>query len=543
MALGVAILVYVALEFWLTRGTTLFIDEVSILQQNAGLHPSELFAPFNEHLELARRLVYAIGFKLFPGSGAFLLAKVVQTLSVVLLAVVFFAFIEKRIGAAAALPPTFLVLFFGSAWELDYAISGIGNVLALAAGIGALLMIERRGRSADLLVCILLTISVMSFTTGPAVAVGALVYLLINRDSRRRLWIALAPLAVFAAWLVWVRLGYVPAHGNVQPVTLSNILLAPNEIAQQGASTLAALAGVNYSFEPTDVFGGVFSTASVYGGALFLIGAAALVQRIRRRGATRMLWTLIAVLVAYWIELAVGSGPGRSPNTVRYVYFGGATTLLLIADAWGRPLITRRGLAVLYGLLAFSLLGNVARLRDGMHFYRSFGTAMRAQLAAIQVAQPAISPGFQTYIGVPPFVPLTAGPYLAAVARNGSPAFSDRELRRQPENVRQTADEMLVAALGVRLVPRVPSLPLRYCLRAAGRPRISTKYTFHPPGLALRSDVRTSVSVGQFSDSAAALGSLAAGQPTELRVPRDGSSLPWQVTLTPGPASLLICAP
>ncbi len=130
------------LELWLTRGTTMFIDEVAMFQQNGGLHPSALLAPFNEHLELARRLMYAICLPLFGAGGSFLAAKLVEISSVVLVICLVFVFLSKRIGAAAALALSLLLLLFGSAWELNFAVSGIGTVLALAAGSGALMALE-----------------------------------------------------------------------------------------------------------------------------------------------------------------------------------------------------------------------------------------------------------------------------------------------------------------------------------------------------------------------------------------------------------------
>ena len=56
------------------------------------------------------------------------------------------------------------------------------------------------------------------------------------------------------------------------------------------------------------------------------------------------------------------------------------------------------------------LMTDIPRLRQGMDFLRTFGTAMRAQLAAVEIAAPSENPRFLTDIGLPQFVPVTAGP-------------------------------------------------------------------------------------------------------------------------------------
>lgn len=538
IGLGAAMAIYVGLEFWLTRGTTLFIDEVTIFRQNTGLHPSALLAPFNEHLELVRRLLYAVAFKLFSAGTSFVVAKIVEALGLLLLAGSFFIFMRRRLGATAALPGTVLLLFFGSAWELDFAISGIGNVYALTSGITALLLIERRGRRNDVAACLALALSVVSFSTGLAFATGALCLLLVDRDSRRRVWVALLPIGVYAAWLLWVRLVYVPAHGEAQHIALANVLLIPNEIAQQGAATAGALAGLNYNFEPSDVFGGVFTTGSVYGGLLAALGAAALAWSLRK-GSTPMLWALLVVLAAYSAELAIGSGLGRTPSTVRYVYAAGTIWMLIAAEARRRPIPGRTALLVLGGMAAVSLLGNLARLRDGMHFYRTFGTAMRAQLTAIEIAEPSESPQFVGVLGSPQFAPVTAGAYLQAVRRNGSPAYTQGELAQQSATVRAAADSMLVAALRIALAQTRAATS--GCRTISGSSGGTSSFTVAPPGVTLRSATAVRLVLARYS-AGVPIGSLVAGAATKLPIPRDRSTRPWRLELTPAPAKLIVCA-
>ncbi|MGI8865016.1 MAG: hypothetical protein ACR2JH_11585 [Solirubrobacteraceae bacterium] len=536
-ALAGALAIYVALQLWLTRGTTLFIDEVTMFQQNGGLHPSALLAPFNEHLELARRLMYAICLPLFGAGGSFLAARLIEVASVGALVCVVFVFVSQRIGAAAALAPAILLLFFGSAWELNFAISGIGNVVALAAGAGALLALQRRSGQRDVIACVLLTLSIASFTTGLAFVVGAALLLWLEPCGRRRLWVAVFPLALYAAWLAWVRLVYVPANGEAQHLTLSNVLLIPNMIVQQAASTAGALTGTNFNFEPSDSFA-VFSTSSQYGAPFAALAAGALIWRLRR-GTRPMIWALVATLLVYWSELAIGSGLGRTPTTIRYVYAAGVITVLLAAAAAGHLLRGRKTLLILYSLVALALLGNLARLRDGMHFYRAFGTAMRAQLAAVEIASPSEPNQFQTHIGAPLFVPLTVGPYLAAVRRYGSPAFSQSQLLAQPETLRENADSVLLAALQIHVAEVSAGAQLLHCNRPAGSSSLAV--VVPPGGVGLRAAGTAQLSLSRYAAAPTPLGALHAGRQVDVRIPRDRSGRPWRLTVTPVPARLAVC--
>ena len=136
VVLGAAMVLYALFVLWATRGTTMFVDEQTLFQTDAGLHPSVLFAPVNGHLILWERLLYAVDFKLFGAS--FVLPRIVEAISVVAVVAAFFALVKRRIGAAAALAPALLLLLFGTAWENDLSISGISTVDAVAAGLASL---------------------------------------------------------------------------------------------------------------------------------------------------------------------------------------------------------------------------------------------------------------------------------------------------------------------------------------------------------------------------------------------------------------------
>jgi hypothetical protein len=526
-----AIALYLVLALRWTRGTTLFVDEVNIFYGDRGFHPSALLAPLNGHLVLVERLVYAVDFKLFGAS--FVLPRLVEAGGVAVTAVLMFVIAKRRVGPAAALAPTLLLLFLGSAWELNLVVSGIGNVYAVVGGLGAIVALDRGDRLGDLIACLLLVVAVSSFTLGVAFAVGVFVLIALQRTPRR-LWVPLVPLALYAAWFVWLRAVYVPAHAEVQNIRLSNVLLIPNFIAEEAASTAGAVAGLNYDFEPSDAFK-VFTGQSPYGPVLAVLGVWALLRRVRRGSVSVELYAFVAILLAFWIALALSFGPGRSPTTVRYVY-GGAFAFALIATEAARGVRwSRTALLVLLGVTVLALGANLTRLREGAHYFRAFATSLRGQLTGIELARGHVAPSFVPSGGPARFNLIAAGPYLAAVDRVGSPAFTESELASQPEGVRQQTDAVLAAALGIAVTPTTTS---GACLKVAG----TTSIPIHPPGIVFRSPTGGRVFLRRFASGASvSAGSLQADKPGAVRIPLDHSQRPWQANVRPPPTSLMVC--
>ena len=546
--LGAAMVLYAVFVLWATRGTTMFVDEQTLFQTDAGLHPSVLFAPVNGHLILWERLLYAVDFKLFGAS--FVLPRIVEAVSVVAVVAVFFALAKRRIGAAAALAPALLLLLFGTAWENDLSISGISTVDAVAAGLAAFLVLEatepagardaraRRSWIRDGGACALLIVAVYSWTVGVAFAVGALVLILLQPNPRRRAWVAVVPLVFYGAWLLWVRLDYVPAHGEVQNIAASNILLVPNYVADEASSVMGGLAGLNYGFQPSYL--AVFTTTSDYGPVLAVAVVAVLVISIRRGSRRPPLWAFICTLLAFWVALALAFGQGRDPSMARYVYAGGVLVLLILAEAVRGIRLSPVKLAVLYAITALAVLGNLARLRDGERFYRSFGTTLRAQLTGLEIARDHVSPAFRL-APAPSLEVIQAGPYLGAVSRIGSPAYSQAQLVREPEGLRHAADATLVAALGISLSPSGGE-PVGACRRVTGAAGAPPTVLVRPPGIALRSAAAGQVALRRFASSATVpVGNVAAGETVDLRIPSDRSSVPWQASVNSPASSVTVC--
>jgi hypothetical protein len=541
LLLAAAIAVYVGIVAWIGRDTTLFFDEINVFTVDRGFDPDALLAPLNGHLEVLLRFLYAIDFKLFGADFAPL--RVVQAIGGALAAGALFALLRPRVGPPIALAATLVILFLGSAWEITFIQSGITHVYCVAAGLGAVLALERGDRRGDLLACALLVVSIASFTFGIAFAIGAAILIWLRPGRRRRLWVFVVPIALYAAWLIWVRAVYVPEHGNNQELEPFNLLLIWSFIADEAAAVAGALAGLNYDFVPADTFT-AFRTESLYGALIAATAAAALVWRLARGGRTPFLWAAIAILLAIWIGLAIGFGQGRTPTTVRYVYAGGALAILVAAEAARGVRFSRAATlaAIIIALLALST--NIARLRDGINYYRTFAIEQRAQLTAVEIARDRVAAGFVPDFGAVGFSHIEAGPYLGAVDRIGSAGFSASELAGQREETRAATDRVLVSALSVALAPMAPAEPARDCRRVTAPAGGAVSIPAVPPGVALRSRGAADVALRRFaSEMTVTIGSLAPGQRTALRLPTDRSQQPWTVVVSsPEGGTVTACA-
>ena len=215
----------------------------------------------------------------------------------------FFVFARRRVGALAALAPTLVLLFFGS--DSLHAISGNGFTILLtqAAGIGALLALEREDRRGDALACALLLLALATYSEGLPFVVGAAVLILLGPDRRRRAWVFLIPAVLYGAWLLWSHNRVGGAEGNV---TLSNLLLAPNWAFNSLASSGASLLGLNYPRLGTG-----------WGPTVAVLALLALGLRLWQGSIPRFLWATMAVLGTLWLMGAAAASSASAACPTR----------------------------------------------------------------------------------------------------------------------------------------------------------------------------------------------------------------------------------
>ena len=171
--------------------------------------------------------------------GSALPFQIVSTGVFLLSNVALFIYLRRRIGDELALLGTTLVLFLGAAWidllwSFQVALSG-----SIAAGLAALLALERDKQRSDVVACALLVVSVAFSELGVSFALAALVSVALGpRLRRNRLYVALLPLALYAIWF----LGW--GHKGPDTFSAHNVLVSPKYVFEAISQAIASLLGL-----------------------------------------------------------------------------------------------------------------------------------------------------------------------------------------------------------------------------------------------------------------------------------------------------------
>ncbi len=526
--LAAAIVVAVGLVLWLGRETTFNVDQIRFFYAAPGYDLGGLLEPQNGNLLLTTTLAYELALGAFgPEMLAF---RLLHVAALALAAILLYVLLDRRIGALAALAPTIVLLFFGSDWGHVGTSLGFTVLSSIAAGLGALLLLERHDRGGDLGACALLVVSVASFSIGLAFCAGVAVSVLARPDRLRRAWVFAIPIVVYAAWWLWAR----GVDAGSQDVELANLLLIPSFAFTSVAAVLASLVGLNYDVaaqSPPEIALGP-------GPALTIVALALLAYAIARRRLSPAAWAAIAIALAYWALLAVAESDFREPTKTRYMYPGAVMVLLVASAALAGRRPSRKALVALYAVAAVSLATNLLLLRNGTEWFRDqYSTAAKAQFAILDLAGEPTDPNYDPRYFVPDdsVVSTPAREYFPAVAASGSPGFTLAELEAEPESVRAIADRILVSALGLALGPP-GAAPADECLRAQADAGGAVELELAAGGAAvgLRSATGGEVALGRFASAPSAeLGALTPGVESSLTLPADASSRPWRLRVAP----------
>jgi hypothetical protein len=546
--LGLAMLASGGLILHAAHGQSFAVDEIFYYgrvaqKQGALVHyapfsPEYLFAPFNGHLPFGGRLVYEA---VFATVGAKYTALVlINIASLWACAGLAFELIRRRVGTIAALAPCIVLLFLGFAreqllWPLDF-----NTAASLAAGLGAVLALERDDRRGEILACLLLTLSVAMIELGLSFAVGVAAWLLLRHrgDALRRSWIVLVPIALYAIWWLWAR------KFDQSETAAGNIELIPETLFNGAAAVMGSLTGTN------PVLPGTYVTeVTWFGKALAVIGTVALLIRVWIGGLPRTIWVWLIVLGSYWALLAAADRP---PQAGRYILVGAVLVVLIAADCFRRQLSNGVSVALL-ALALLALPANVQQLTEG----RANDTlhhdppVSRTEFAMLELARAHVAPEY--FVTGDPrvaevdgglFIGIPAEAYLDAAAHNGSFAYTLEEVRESDEELRLIADASLVGALGIELKPAPPpgrgsgceSIAIPVGEQSASFATTAGRTLLRPAG-----GGQTALWLARFADSPRSVGVdyLPAGW-SELAIPADEAADPWLVTVD-GPVTA--CTP
>jgi len=532
-----------------TRDTTFWFDEWTwVLDRRRGDLDS-LLEPHNGHLSLVPVAIYKA---LFASAGltdygpfrALIIAAHLVCVALV------FAYVRKRVGDFVGALAAVLILLLGPAWQNIIWPFQIGSVTSLAAGIAALLALDRGDRRGNATACGMLALALASSGLGVVIAIGLLVDLLGARRPARDLWVVAAPAVLYAVWWVLYQDTDFVRH---------NIVLAPGFAADAAAGAMSALTGLSGA-TTSDV-----GAALPWGRPLAVAAAVLVAWRIARMGLVpARVVTLLAFLLAFWLLTGLQRADKSPPDSSRYLYVGAVFIVLLAAELARGVAVSRRAAIVLAAAAGLAIVANLGDLRDAGRLLRDQAKMARADLAAIELARSSLPPGYvaASFPGHP-FLTIDAETYLDAARELGSPAATAQELAAGPESARLVTDTELTRLHGVGLEPGNAGVqgptPIVDAVRAGSvsrsgpcitfrpdvaRPVASTpelQLTLPPAGLRLTAENGTAdVTVRRFAGAfpPEPLSRLAASSTATLRIARDDAAAPWHVRIAAdGPVS------
>ena len=379
------------------------------------------------------------------------------------------------LALAAILP----ILFLGPSWDdllFPFQMALFGSV---ACGIAALLALERRDRTGDLVAMGLLLLGLLFSDLGIPFVAGATVELAFDRDRWRRAWSSSFP----------PRSGCSGTPGGAtrrrpsSPSPTSPDRPTTSSTGSERASRPGSGSGPSaYDASPLD-----------WGRPLLVLalGLAAWRLYVLRRPSPRLLGTAV-ILLGFWFLTALNTNPFAPATAGRYQYIGIVLMALLAAEL-AAGLRVRR-----YATVALVLLGAAAAMVNGVQAPGRRPRARRnrrrrsaAASAALELTRGRVDPRFELteensdvdYLEL-----LDAGSYFSAVDAYGSPAYTPAELASASEAARVAADKVFAAALGVALRPGPAGRP-RKLRRASARLRSPPVVQVPPEGIVLRASL------------------------------------------------------
>ena len=546
--MGVAAIVSVIVLLVLQSGLTFFQDEWNMVIHRTGFNAPAFFDPNDVHPVPLVVAIYKLCLAVF-GMTSVGPERVISVLLYALTGILLFVYVRRRVGPWLALFPAVILLFLGPGanvllWPFEMTLVG-----SLAAGIGALLALERDDGLGDFLACLLCVVALGCSSLGVSFALAAGVDVLLKwrRRGLWRLWVPAVPLVLYVIWY--------ETYGHKAPSALSfsNVVGAPIYVAEAISSALSSLLGLNTATPTSEGF-----AHGTWGPALF-VALLLLIGLWLARGRPQIRPQILVVGMAagsFWILSAFNYIPGREPTASRYQYIGAAMIVLLLAEVFrgyrpGKWLVGGCALAT-----AIILVSNITPLKDELKFFEQQSELARGELEALEIARPDVEPTFvlgPEIADTASLVPVDAASYFAAVDAHGSPAASEAELLELEPGVRKAVDNVLVHALGVSFetgvgdpvansagpapafVAGTPGVTGQgSCLRIApGAAEAGLPMTLQgSTDLHMNPESPATFGLWRFAPEAVLTNQLEAGQTSLLTIPEDASPHPWQSYLT-----------
>jgi hypothetical protein len=523
--LGVALAASgILLIVWQSR-LTFLIDDWDLLLHRRGISADAFLDPHARHLIVGPAVIYKAIQATFGMDGRlpYAVAAIATFLSSIVL---LFAYARRRVGDWLALAAVLPILFMGTAYEDLLSSFQICYFGSIAFGIGALLAIERRDPRGDAFACLLLVLSLAFAEIAIAFAAGVAVAIALQRGPLRRVWVVAVPGVLYIVWyLVW---GHSGPHLGPNALSFHNVANSPTYILDGFASSIGSLLGLG----TPALFGGTGGLA--WGRPLLVAAVAIAVWALRSRSPLRG-WLLVALAigVSFWFLTGANAALGRQPFASRYQYVGAVFVVMIAAECASGWRPGWRALAAVFAVSIAATIGNISTLHQGYRSLAGLSAVVRGGLAGLEIGADHVDPGL---VLTPEnsdfnyFAWVTAGPYLSAADKFGSPAYTQAELATAPEPAQIAADKVLAAALriGVRPATGPPRGSCR-SVRAAGGlfPVVSL-----PPGgatLTTSKGAHAALALRRFASDSFPIDAGTVNGTARLEIPADRSSRPWEL--------------
>jgi hypothetical protein len=530
-----------------TGGLTLMVDEWNWgFADRTSFDLHTFVDPHNGHFVAVEVLITKSALQLFHSNAETALRLLAVALHLAVVGCVF-ALLRKALGTVGAVVPAILVLFLGSANDVIVGSHGMPATITALTGLGALLAIKRRRTGWDIAAAALLTIGVATLTSALAFVVGAAAIIWLDKESpRRRYWVPLAPLAVYALW--WLAWG----HTEQSDFAFANIVAFPAFAFDSLATGLASITGVFTTIGARSLSFDLSGGEALAGGLLMV--TLALVIGLRYRPGAASIVPLVT-LIAFWLMTAGVAGGARAPWASRYIYIDVILLLLVFAQEIAASPVRPQAVMALSAICAFALLPNIRELTYSFDWWHEQAASNSAVMGAADAVTGEGRPSAlledpsDLASGQVEDLLLSLEQYAAAKQRFGAPSYSVREIESASPLARASADRFLTRALPIALAPATAaprSLPLdvapsqtggvlkrsRGCLRfvpLAAEAQLSLRLPVG--GLWLRPAAGPPVQIGveRFGESfEVPLGPAVGGRPSVLSLPPSRVSSGWE---------------
>ena len=376
---GVAALTAFVTLLWLGRGLTFFADEWAVMADRT-ISIDSFIQPFNEHWLGVTILAYRLMLETF-GLGSYMPYLALLAVFHVIVVLEVYVVARRSTGPWLAASAAVVIAFFGSGFENLFWAMQVGFLMAIALGLGALIVLDGAPTRGRVVVATgFLTVGMMTSGFGIFMLVLVGLDLLLDPKRRRHALALFVPGLVYVAWyLTFGRSGLATAR---DPFTLDALLSVPRFVLEGAGTAMGSVIGVGPQL------GAVAAVVLAIG----LVGQVLRGGHVPSRaiawfGAIVFMYALLALVRAQLFDGAA--------EYSRYAYLSGIFAMLGLAALVGRrslPTARNARLAAVAGLTAvmtLALIWNGWLLLAGRGIFEDRAAYTRAAVTVVMGELPA----------------------------------------------------------------------------------------------------------------------------------------------------------